>query len=236
MRPLTFVYLCRSGENEELRYSIRSVLKYFPTAKIWVVGQKPDWYCGPFIKVAEYPKSKHHAVYQNLKSIANSSDLPEHIIIMNDDFFFTRAVDEIGHYFGGRLLDKVLAYESLFPKSSYTKRLRKAYDYLRNNNFPNPLDYELHVPMKVKRSRLSRAIEHNIPWRSAYGNMFKVKGTKMVDVKVYSNGSSEIGGYDYKLGIYPFLSTDDASFEGVRLNYLMKKFPHPTIYESKKGL
>jgi hypothetical protein len=232
MENLTFVYTCRSGENEELRYSIRSVLAFFPNAKIWVVGQKPDWYSGPYINVKEYPKSKHHAVYQNLKTIASSSDLPEHIIIMNDDFFFIKEIKEIGHYFGGKLIDKVIAYESLFPESSYTKRLRKAYSYLRNNHISIPLDYELHVPMKVKRSRLSKAIEHNIPWRSAYGNLFKVRGIKMKDVKVYAKDSNEIGGYSYKTEELPFLSTDEISFNEIKDSYLFHKFPLPSPYES----
>jgi hypothetical protein len=231
MKPLTFVYTCRSGENEELRYSIRSILRFFPDAKIWVVGQKPDWYSGPYIEVKKYPRSKHHAVYQNLKVIANSRLLPEKIIIMNDDFFFTNEVKNIEYYHGGKLLDKVLLYESLFPKSSYTRRLRKAYRYLKHKRIALPLDYELHVPMKVEKNKLAQAIEHNIPWRSAYGNLFKAHGTKMKDVKTYAKDASEIGGYDYKSEKYPFLSTDEVSFNEIK-GYLSMKFPNPSPYES----
>ena len=38
---MNFIYICRVGENEELRYSIRSVLNSFPEANIWVIGGKP---------------------------------------------------------------------------------------------------------------------------------------------------------------------------------------------------
>jgi hypothetical protein len=231
MRPLTFVYLCRSGENEELRYSIRSVLKYFPNAKIWVVGQKPDWYSGPFLEVPEY-KSKHHSVYQNLKHLSEDSRIPENIVMMNDDFFIVAPVKRFGNYHSGKLIKKVYAYEEAFPESSYTKRLRKGHDYLVKNHIRMPLDFELHVPMKVKKSKLAKAIEHNIPWRSAYGNLFKVPASKISDVKVYSKDSGEFGGYDYKSEKHPFLSTDDASFEGILIDYLAEKFPQPTIYES----
>jgi hypothetical protein len=231
METLTFVYLCRSGENDELRYSIRSVLKHFPNAEIWVVGQKPRWYKGPFIKVKEY-KSKHHSVYQNLKALSQDPKIPEDIVIMNDDFFIVRPIKKIENYHSGKLIKKVLAYEVAFPKSSYTKRLRKGHDYLVKNHIRMPLDFELHVPMKVKKSKLAKAIEHNIPWRSAYGNLFKVPASKITDVKVYSKDSGEFGGYDYKSEKHPFLSTDDASFEGILIDYLAEKFPQPTIYES----
>jgi hypothetical protein len=231
MEPLNFVYVCRSGENEELRYSIRSVLKFFPNAKIWVVGQKPSWYSGPYIKVKEYPKSKHHAVYQNLKEIAYNPKLPEDLVIMNDDFFFTEDPGTIGHYFQDKLIKKVSVYERDFPESSYTKRLRKAYNYLKKNHIMIPLDYELHVPMKIKKSKLCKAIEHNIPWRSAYGNLFRVGGKQIEDVKVYLKESKELGGYDYLSESQPFLSTDEESFNEIKDSFLSLRLPDPSPYE-----
>jgi hypothetical protein len=230
METLTFVYLCRSGENEELRYSIRSVLKYFPNAKIWVVGKKPIWYNGPFLEVEEY-KSKHHSVYQNLKALSQDPRIPEDIVIMNDDFFIVKPIEKIINYHGGKLREKVLAYEKIFPESYYTKRLRKGYNYLIKNHISMPLDFELHVPMRVKKSKLSKAIEHNIPWRSAYGNLFRLSAVEMQDVKVYSQDSNEFGGYDYRSELYPFLSTDDLSFEAVKKDYLKEMFPTPSRHE-----
>jgi hypothetical protein len=230
MESLTFVYLCRSGENEELRYSIRSVIEYFPNAEIWLVGQKPSWYLGSFLEVKEYA-DKHHGVYQNLKALCEEPNIPENIVIMNDDFFIVKPIEKIVNYHGGKLFKKVLAYESMFPESSYTKKLRKAYNYLIKNNVRMPLDFELHVPIKVKKSKLVKAIQHNIPWRSAYGNLFKVLATEMQDVKVYSKESKEFDWYNYKTGESQFLSTDDSSFESVKKDYLGDRFPNPTRYE-----
>ena len=53
---MDFVYICKSGDNEELRYSIRSVINSFPEAKVWLVGGKPNWYSGDFIEVDQ----RHH--------------------------------------------------------------------------------------------------------------------------------------------------------------------------------
>ena len=48
---MDFVYICKEGVNEELKYSIRSVVESFPESNIWVVGGKPDWYTGNYIQV-----------------------------------------------------------------------------------------------------------------------------------------------------------------------------------------
>ena len=55
---MDFVYICKDGVNEELKYSIRSVVESFPEAIVWVVGGKPDWYIGNYIKV-EQKESKY---------------------------------------------------------------------------------------------------------------------------------------------------------------------------------
>jgi len=48
---MDFVYICKDGVNEELKYSIRSVVESFPETNIWVVGGKPDWYTGRDISI-----------------------------------------------------------------------------------------------------------------------------------------------------------------------------------------
>ena len=46
---MDIVYNCRPGkQNEELRYSIRSVMENLPHDNLWVVGGKPEWYTGNY--------------------------------------------------------------------------------------------------------------------------------------------------------------------------------------------
>lgn len=99
---MNFVYVCRDGENEELRYSIRSVLSSFPEAKIWVVGGKPSWYIGNYIEVKQ-SQSKYGNVLNNLKSICNSELIEESFVFMNDDFFIVNKIDTIDIFHGGKI-------------------------------------------------------------------------------------------------------------------------------------
>jgi hypothetical protein len=81
---MDFVYICKPGDNEELRYSIRSVLYSFPDARIYVVGGKPKWYSGNYIFVDQ----KHHKyanAINNLQAICDSNDILEEFLLMNDD-------------------------------------------------------------------------------------------------------------------------------------------------------
>jgi hypothetical protein len=85
---MDFVYICKPGDNEELRYSIRSVLYSFPDANIWLVGGKPSWYSGNYI----YVDQKHHKyanAINNLHAICDSNEISEEFVLMNDDFFIS---------------------------------------------------------------------------------------------------------------------------------------------------
>lgn len=39
---MDILYLCRPGENLELRYSLRS-LRNVPHGRVWIFGDCPDW-------------------------------------------------------------------------------------------------------------------------------------------------------------------------------------------------
>ena len=81
---MDFVYICRSGDNEELRYSIRSVIRSFPKANIWVVGGKPVWYKGNYI-IVEQNQDKYTNALNNIIAICNSKEISVSFIFMNDD-------------------------------------------------------------------------------------------------------------------------------------------------------
>ena len=86
-----FVYICKSGENHELKYSIRSVIKYFPNANIWVVGGKPNWYIGNYIELKQ-SGAKYKNAYENLKLISNSDQISNDFYLMNDDFYIIKDI------------------------------------------------------------------------------------------------------------------------------------------------
>lgn len=227
---MDLVYICRSGDNEELRYSIRSAVANLPHSKIWVVGDKPDWYTGNFIPVRQ-SNSKYSNVRKSLEEIQTNRLISDKFILMNDDFFIIRPVKKLKTLHGGSLLAKVHQYQDLAMGSSYTRMLEQTYFRLTKMGIENPLDYDIHVPMQMSRRGLREALKGQTLWRSTYGNVFQVGGSKTSDVKVYVDGALKSKTYDIDRLKSDYLSTDDTSFEMVKEALLEDLFPEPTEYE-----
>lgn len=227
---MDYVYICRDGENEELRYSIRSVVENLPPGNIWLVGGKPDWYTGNYIQIRQdMPKIKNAT--NNLKAICNSKEISDEFVLMNDDFFAVKPVETISYYHSGLLSEKIELYQDLQPTSSYTRSLEDTYRRLLKLGVSNPLDYELHVPMIMTKSNLRMALRGNALWRSTYGNIFNVGGKKITDVKVYASSPLLRKSYDYSSFKYDYISSDDESFNKLLKDFLFDMFPNPTVYE-----
>ncbi len=230
---MNFVYVCRDGKNEELRYSIRSVVRSFPDAEIWVVGGKPDWYTGNHIAV-EQKYGKYENVRRNLAALYDSEEMPEDIVLMNDDFFIIQKIDSIPIYHNGPLIETLKNFADAKVRSVYTKKLLRTYRYLRRANYGHHiLSYELHVPMPVKRSIMKNYKDLGLASRTIYGNMNRLGGEKMEDVKFFTAERMQHINYDISDPKHPFLSCNDKSFEIIYSQILKDMFPKPSKYEKE---
>ena len=229
---MDFVYICKEGINEELKYSIRSVIESFPDSNIWVVGGKPDWYVGNYINV-EQKESKYKNAVENLKTISTSDQISESFVLMNDDFYIIKKIDKIENFHGGYLLNKINLYQKLNGNSQYTRKLSGTYKKLKALGFENPLDYELHVPMIMEKEKLKIILEliDQFLWRSIYGNKFEVGGTEIQDVKVYTSGPLVLKSYNLNIDSHTYLSSADSSFNNIFNKILKDKFNKKTKFE-----
>jgi hypothetical protein len=229
---MDFVYICKDGNNEELRYSIRSVVQSFPDSNIWVVGGKPTWYDGNYISVKQV-LTKYRNAIQNLNAICNSNEISEEFILMNDDFYIVKNINTIETYHGGLLLDKINLYQKINSNSNYTRKLAATYKKIKSLNIESPLDYELHIPMIMEKKKLKQILQNNdqFLWRSIYGNVFSVGGEQMEDVKVYTKGPLVLKSYNLKKDEHIYLSSADTSFDMILGNILKKQFTEKTKYE-----
>lgn len=226
---MQFVYVCRSGPNEELRYSIRSIVKHFPKASILIVGEAPSWYDGDILLVKQ-DSAKYSNVSNSLRAISKSTLVKNKFILMNDDFYFLQK--KTGYYHEGSLESKYEAYRDISGVASYSQKIVDTLNQLRKMGYENPKSYELHVPFPVEKAKLLKIVRHkNLLWRSIYGNMFDVGGRKMSDVKVYGDSAMDFKSYDYLSGSSPFLSTSDFSFRQVLDNLLKDYLSEKSIYE-----
>jgi hypothetical protein len=226
---MQFVYLCRKGPNEELRYSIRSVVKNFPNASVLVVGEAPSWYDGDLLFVKQN-SAKYANVSKSLNEIARSPLVKDEFILMNDDFYFLKK--KYGHYHEGSLNKKYEIYMDIKGVSSYNKKILDTLNKLKKMGYKDPLSYELHIPFPVEKSKLLKIVKYgNLLWRSLYGNIFEIGGSRVSDVKVYGSETMSFKSYNYMSGSSCFLSTNDFSFKEVLDNLLSGYLQEKTIYE-----
>jgi hypothetical protein len=227
-KALDLVYICRDGNNEELRYSIRSAVANLPHDNIWVVGGKPEWYTGKHIAVPQ-EASKVDNARNNLLKVISSPEVSESFILMNDDFFVMKKLESIPIYNGGMLKDKIIKRLKQQRYGSYLTSLNQMYLYLAKLlKIIDVVDYDIHVPMVMEKSKLAEALKHNVLWRSTYGNMFNIGGIIIDDVKILRYNPQMKFDFD----TVPYLSTEDDSFEDIRKIILEDMFPYPSSYES----
>ena len=233
------VWICRTGPNEELRYSIRSVAANMPHENIVVVGGKPDWYTGRFIEVVtrrsdgELSNNKYENAKNNIRQVVENDSISKDFVLMNDDFYVMKPVDQVPYYHGGLLADKIKVHSTFAPGSEYTHVLTRTAQVLEAMGIKDPLDYALHIPMMFNRQRLGEVLKQPIASiRTLYGNMYSVGGRKMGDVKVHPKRNQHAPEpFDYKNEDSVFLSTADNTFSEVKRNLLDLVFTRPSKYE-----
>jgi hypothetical protein len=229
---IDFAYICREGSNEELRYSLRSVDNSFPNSNVWVIGGRPDWYCGKHIQTKQCDHKYNNAI-ENLHAICDSKEISETFVLMNDDFYIVKKIDHVDDYHGGSLLNKIKKYEKINPGANYTRKLSLTYKKIKSLGIENPLDYELHVPMVMEKNKLKQSLSYgdNLLWRSIYGNLFNVGGKEIEDVKVYVKGPLVLKSYNLNKDSHTYLSSADTSFDLILKEILKDSFNKKSRHE-----
>jgi hypothetical protein len=225
---MDYVYICRNGINEELRYSLRSIEKNMPSGKVWVIGYRPDWYIGDFIAVKDVG-GKFDNIRQCISVASAHKDISNNFILMNDDFFAINKIHTVQNFNGGFLKEKIQRYKELRMSPKYIKLLELTLEQLEANGIKNPLDYDIHVPITMNKEILKDALQLAYFPRSSYGNLAKLNSTKISDVKIYQskhiNNISNIDNLE-------IVSTDDGSFLNLKTSILEKMFSSRSKFEN----
>lgn len=227
---MDIVYICRNGDNEELRYSIRSVVKNLKHDNLWVVGGRPNWYTGKYIAVEQNAR-KYDNARNNLRAICLEDKISEDFILMNDDFFILKPMDSIEVWHGGSLKEKCSRRKRFEPYSDYTRHLIKTHKDLSMNGYDDPLDYELHTPLPVTKTALAEALDMPGLWRSIIGNKLSLGGIENKDIKLYSKDSPMYRDIEEIIKT-PYASTSERLFPLMLKLILSSEFPDRSEYEA----
>ena len=227
------VYINRPGdENEELRYSLRS-LKHIPHDEVWIVGYRPTWVQANSIPV-EGMRDKQTSALNNLIAALEHPEVSDPFIVFNDDFFVMQPLEEIPTYHLGDL-DKVIAEHR--PGTAYRNAMQKTRDRLIENQAENIdgalYSYETHCPMVIEKLGMQLALSigqgiHGMHNRTMYGNLMEVGGTETSDFKIYRTEKESA----YKQ--WPYISTSDRTFHYHHAGrYIREMFSKPGPYEKQ---
>lgn len=213
---------------EELRYSLRSVVKNFPYNRIVFYGGCPEGFKPDLGFIYEQEgKTAASKVVNTLRFIVNEDMLTENVWIFNDDFFIMKPYKLTTATLSGTLEARLIRHEKKYGYSDYARILRNAKSALIKRGF-DTLSYEGHTPMLFNRKMFGEVLDEfgpEIMYRSIYGNYFKIPAITYGDVKVKN------------LLIEPdkdaeLLSTWEKSFEEGKVGeYIREKFPAPCKYE-----
>ena len=230
------VYLVKNSQyNEELIYSLRSLVN-LPHDKVFIVGGCPSEIDKS--KIIHIPTAQTGNKYKNtttgLKTACEDIRLSQEFILMNDDFFVLKQINEPKEELNmcrGTISEVLCKMRSRHNTDGlYMTSMHQTDVYLQDIGFKEPLSYELHVPMVIDKTKFLRMF--SLPYltdsqlihkRSIYGNLYLKDSKKIEDVKVYRD-------FFVPLGSDKFLSTEDISFSRVK-SYLGKLFPTKSPYE-----
>lgn len=225
------IYFLKDGQNEELRYSLRSVAKNFPHDRVIFyggcpIGIQPDIY----VPIEQNQPSKWQNVRMMIEQACSNDEISENFWLFNDDFFVMRQITDLRPRHQGKIIDHINDVETKHGSATpYTQLLRHQLETIKK--FMNPydaLDYALHMPMLINRKKaltMLKAFPNEPMFRSLYGNHQKLGGIQVEDCKFGTirepkNKDSE------------FLSTSDEAFIGHDIGeYIRQQFTEPSRWE-----
>jgi len=218
------IYYVRPGENEELRYSLRTLAVNGPEdTRVTIIGDPPDWYIGDRQEGNPFQNAEDNSRY-NIEVACDLS--PEGFFVFNDDFFVLKPWQHPFPLWHNVSLVEHIRRDMKDPRSA--DRRRRAWNthgYLTDLGIEEPMHYELHVPMWIDGYRLN-ALLYDAPlaikWRTLYGNLAR-EGQREFreDVKFYRSEAIPDG--------VDFLSTDERTFQDT--GQLVRQFEDPSPWE-----
>lgn len=189
--------------NEHLRYTLRSIAAHVPHRQVWIAGHMPPWVRGVgHIPTRQRANTKYQNSRSNWKAAFDHPDVADDVLIFNDDFFVMKPVESVPPMHRGRLADVYRHFSQRVRAGRYMLGMEQTMGLLEDLDVPEPLSYELHVPMHINRARYLEVWElaNRIKYphsRTVYGNYWRLGGQQVSDPKVTTRGPAFPRGVTY---------------------------------------
>ena len=174
---MIFVWTIKKSPYDEVRYSIRSVLKFHPDAEIFLIGDLPKWYIGEGVQMQTVGTSFQDRTRKNKKALKLFTEF----VRMDDDFFLLEPF-QISHYYYGYIKDRVKMCKG---RTIRQELLSNAY-----NLFPDAYDYNQHTPLPVYSPTINK-LPHRVAFKQWYCSVeTRYPKVEQKDVKIRSRKES----------------------------------------------
>ncbi len=228
-------------ENNELRYTLRSIEKYITgTSRLFIVGLCPDWLTGDFVHIPfeDAPGGEFRDLNIFSKILAACSDqrLSSSFIYFSDDhYLLTRHnVSEYPYFFKGSLSDTVARMSDRQP---YRRVLENTVSLL-SKKFCTVNDFQCHCPVVYDKNLFwglktafgpELLIQHGFAIKSLYCNYYKIPGVPYTDLKIIEPLSFQQ--IAEALDNRAFFSIGNRSLSGGIKEFLQYLYPLKSKYE-----
>lgn len=230
-----------SWQNNELRYSLRSVEKNLRNfGRIWIVGEDPGFTKN--ITIIPHPDEigPHNAdgnITRKIIRACREKGLSDTFIKMNDDYIINRPIDaaQINPMHKG---DLATMPESYFQQTPWRRRLRRTRDVLLKKGL-TALHFDYHAPIPINKHNFENIVsqfdyEKDIGYttRSIYGNVAFQKTEKLSTEKQVIFKSYNIAQIHERTQQPVFVAYNDQGLNRSMKFWLASEFPEPSAFET----
>jgi hypothetical protein len=152
------VYVCRDGENPELRYSLRT-LRNVNHDRVWVFGGMPVWVDQDRVEFRKRMQtgSPYSSTRGHIAAACNTPEVSDPFMLWNDDFFAMKPVDEVPLYHRGPLEGMLERFTT--TKTLWAKGLRETAHMMEERGvLEGALSYDTHLPLIVHKYEMLAAL------------------------------------------------------------------------------
>lgn len=184
--PVVYYYKEDGSKGEDLKYSIRSVIKNFPYSQILILGDKPSWF-KETERITHIPSVNNKTSswtlgwvpFQHMLTLIKNAKFDD-FILFNDDFYVTKKIDEFYDMCRSEADYELRARVNRV----YNKRTMQSLKFTKSKKY-----FNLHAPMRMKVSRLKSLLDwwlksnvKDLDFRTLYGNLYIEDYSKLVEV------------------------------------------------------
>lgn len=238
------VYPVRAGENEELRYSLRSIVANADGLfrKVWIVGTGlPSWLTGVEVLEAGADGGRVADVRAKITAAAKHRGVASRFVLLNDDHFLVDPISKWEAFHMGPTTVYLKHLETLDPpltprNNKWVRTVAATAEWMAEQGHGDILCRQGHRPLLWDKRKLSKALaeypdDHELDVLGLYdlagaGGVGRLGGNAKIinDPAAFHAKLAELD--------IPWLSSNDRSFsEGMIGGYIRGMFREPSKFE-----